>query len=214
VKRSLNQRLLIGVAVLAVLAGGTMAAVTAARGPAHRAPRGPLAVAASYLGVPATQLQGELRSGKSLAQIANATGGRSASGLIDALVASGRARLAAASATLPTRATALVDRAGGPAGARLPSAASYLGLKPAELRGQLRAGKSLAQIAAATSGKSVAGLIETLVTARKATLAARVSAGAITQVQADARLATLTKRVTAAVNRTRPPKPASRRPTG
>jgi hypothetical protein len=47
------------------------------------------------------------------------------------------------------------------------AAATYLGLTPAELKTQLQSGKTLAQIADATSGKSAAGLIDALVAAEQ-----------------------------------------------
>ena len=61
-----------------------------------RGPGGGLSAAATYLGVGETQLFTQLASGKTLAQIANATSGKSASGLIDAMVAAEKSRLAAA----------------------------------------------------------------------------------------------------------------------
>jgi hypothetical protein len=54
-------------------------------GPFHRGDD--LAAAATYLGTTADDLQSKLASGQTLAQIADATSGKSASGLIDALVA-------------------------------------------------------------------------------------------------------------------------------
>lgn len=45
-----------------------------------------LSAAASYLGIPEQSLFDQLRAGKTLAEIANATSGKSADGLIDALV--------------------------------------------------------------------------------------------------------------------------------
>jgi hypothetical protein len=80
-------------------------------------------VAASYLGLPAAQLENALRSGQTLAQVANATGGRTAAGLIDALVAAKQEKLAtraaagglsaaresALVASLPRRMRALVN---------------------------------------------------------------------------------------------------------
>ena len=63
-------------------------------GPAGRA-HDDLSVAATYLGLSDTELQTELRSGKSLAEIANAIDGKSASGLIDALVAAARKHITA-----------------------------------------------------------------------------------------------------------------------
>jgi hypothetical protein len=203
VNRSLKQKLLAGAAAALILAGATMAAVTAAQssGP-HRAKGGPLVSAAGYLGVSVAQLQSELKSGKSLAEIANATSGKSASGLIDALVSVDRTRLAAAAASLPKRVAAQVAAPGGPGGAITP--ARYLGLSPAQLHSELHSGRSMAQIADATPGKSAAGLVATIVTARKATLKAWVAAGVITQAQADTRAANMTKRVTAVVNRVLP----------
>jgi hypothetical protein len=207
-KRSRKQKLLMGIAVLAALVGGTMAAVTAARPTPHPHP-GPLASAAGYLGVSSPQLKSELQAGKSLAQVASATGGKSKAGLVDTLVASEKARLSAALGSVRERVERQVDRTGGPLRPRSGAVAGYLGLRPADVQRQRRAGRSLAQIADATGGKSAAGLIEAIVTARKATLAARVAAGKITPTQEQARLARLTKQVTAAVNRTKPPRARS-----
>ena len=201
INRRSTRKLLLTVAVAAVLAGVTMAAITVARPAAHPRPGGTLATAAGYLGMSTAELQRELQSGESLAQIANATGGRSTSGLIDALVAAGKARLAAAAAKLPERVAAEVNRVGGPN--RPTAVVGYLGVSPAQLRSELRSGKTLAQIADATSGKSAAGLVEAIVAARKARLAALVSTGNLTRAQEAARLRTLNKRVSAAVNRTR-----------
>jgi uncharacterized Zn-binding protein involved in type VI secretion len=68
---------------------------TRMRGPGHRlgGPVVALQKASEYLGIPAATLGDELRSGKTLAQIADATDGRSASGLVDALVADAKTRL-------------------------------------------------------------------------------------------------------------------------
>jgi hypothetical protein len=199
-KRGSKQKLFAGAAVVAILLGGTLAAVTTGKGAAHEG-RGPLVTAASYLGVPASQLRSEVQSGRSLAEIANATSGKSRAGLVSVLLAAAKGRLAAMQASLPKRVAALVNSVRVPG--RRAVAARYLGLSPAQLAGELRAGKSLAQIANATSGKSAGGLIEALVAARKSALAARVAAGSLTQAQANARLARLRSRLTAAVERTR-----------
>ena len=200
-KRSLRQKLFAGTAIAAVIVGGTLAAVTAGRGTAHENRGGPLVTAAGYLGVPEAQLRSELQSGRSLAQIANATSGRSSSGLVSVLLAAGREKLAKSQANLPRRVNALVNRVR--VQAQRPAAARYLGLRPAQLASELRSGKTLAQIASATSGKSVSGLIDAIVAARRPALAARVAAGSLTQAQADTRLARLRTRVTASVNRPR-----------
>jgi hypothetical protein len=84
------------------------------------------------------------------------------------------------------------------------AAAGYLGLTESALATQLQAGKTLAQVADATSGKSTAGLIDALVAAEKKEIAAAVTANRLTQAQADQILPTLQARFTALVNGTRP----------
>jgi hypothetical protein len=196
---------------------------------------GGLDAAATYLGLTADQLRTQLESGKTLAQIANATSGKSAAGLIAALVADAKKDIAAAvsagkltqaqadtitsdlqqritdlvNGTLPTRGPGF----GGPGFGfhvhvgGLDAAASYLGLTEAQLQAQLESGKTLAQIANATSGKSAAGLIAALVAAEKQQLAAAVAAGRLTQAQADAMAADIQQRITDLVNGTLPSPP-------
>jgi hypothetical protein len=95
---------------------------------------------------------------------------------------------------------------GGPGrgGDELAAASSYLGIAQADLLTQLQAGKTLAQVADATSGKSAAGLIDALVAAEKTELDAAVKANSITQAQEDQIVPTLKARFTALVNGTRP----------
>jgi hypothetical protein len=211
----MKRKLWMSVAVVAVVAGITAAAVMAAQPASH--PRshhhhkgqhhrngGLLAAAASYLGSSPAQLRSELSSGKSLAQIADATSGKSSQGLIQALEAADKQKLATAAASLQARITAKVDRPGGGiggGGAAVRAAGGYLGLSAAQLRTEVRSGKTLAEIAKATAGKSEAGLIEALLAVRKARLAKAVQAGAITQAQASARLPKLATRIAARVNR-------------
>jgi hypothetical protein len=182
-----------------------------------------LDAAATYLGLTEDQLRTQLESGKTLAQIANATSGKSASGLVAALVADAKKDIAAAvssgkltqaqadsiTADLQQRITDLVNgtlpkHGPGPGfGVHiggLDAAASYLGLTEDQLRTQLEAGKTLAQIANATSGKSAAGLIAALVAAEKQEIANAVSSGRLTQAQADTITADLQQRVTDLVN--------------
>ncbi|MGD0453129.1 MAG: hypothetical protein ABSB69_05990 [Solirubrobacteraceae bacterium] len=214
--RRLKKKLLLGVAIVAVLAGGTTAVVMAAQPAAHHRRSGTLATAAGYLGLSPAQLRRELKSGKSLADVANATSGKSSASLIEALEAAQKQKLAAAAAALPSRITAEVDRLRGRASGRIQTvhaATSYLGLSAIQLRAELRSGKTLAQIADATSGKSQAGLVEALVAARKATIAASVKAGTITQAQANALLRNLVSRVTARVERAAPKRRARKHPS-
>ena len=190
-----------------------------------------LAAAATYLGVTQADLLTSLQSGKTLAQVAAATNGKSVAGLIDALVAAEKTELAAAvtagrltqaqadqiATGLTAHVTAEVNGTrpahgpGGPGfgrgghGDELTAAATYLGVTESALTTQLQAGKTLAQVADATSGKSAAGLIDALVAAEKTELAAAVKAGTITQAQSDQIATTLKTRFTALVNGTRPP---------
>ncbi len=83
----------------------------------------------------------------------------------------------------------------------LDAAATYLGTTEAELRTQLAAGKTLADVAKA-KGKSVDGLVSALVADEKKELDAAVKAGRITQAQADAFLANAKQRFTDLVNGT------------
>ncbi len=211
-RRLLRSRtLLLAAAVVVALAAATAAVVMAAEPATHHGTRnhrarrsarmGVLTTAASYLGSTPAQLRSELRPGKSLAEIANATAGKSAAGLIHALEAVERAKLATASANLPSRVSAEVDRTHTPG--LLESSAGYLGVGTRELRAQLRAGKTLAQIAASTAGKSEAGLVAALVAARKTALAAAVKAGTVTQARENALLPKLESDVSARIHRAR-----------
>jgi hypothetical protein len=224
VGHSVRQKVVAAAAVAALLAGGAFAAVSATgegnghprRAHAvHRLHRHDLAAAAAYLGLSPQQLDAELGSSKSLAQVADARSGKSEQGVIDAIVAARRARLAKTSASLPKRVGVEVNRPvkaaarGGAAGAhgkhaalgllgrftstgRLGAiAARYLGIAPARLRAQLHSGKTLAQIASATPAKSSAGLLDALVVAKTKRLAGALPADAVTR----ARLARKTKRV-------------------
>jgi hypothetical protein len=191
-----------------------------------------LATAATYLGITPAQLLTQLQSGKTLAQVADATSGKSAAGLVDALVAAETAELDAALkagtltqaqhdqivAGLKARVTAMVNNTRpphgpgfghghGPGGDDFAVAASYLGLTTAELATQLQSGKMLAQVAEATSGKSTAGLVDALVAHETTELDSALKAGTITQAQHDQMVAGLKARFTDMVNGTRPSGP-------
>jgi hypothetical protein len=206
-RRSVKQKVVAAAAVAVLLGGAAFAAVSAtgqanshagkhARHGARRLRTHDLSAAASYLGTTTAALAGELSSGKSLAQIAAAHGdGKTASGLVEAIVAERKARLQRTAANLPSRVSAEVARPGGPsaglagAGGSGPaalamllapkhlgaSAASYLGVSLAQLRSDLEGGKTLAQLAAATPGKSSDGLIAALAAAKLQQLAARAA---------------------------------------
>src|SRR4051812_31415758 len=181
--------LLVGGTTIAAAAGGSKTtkaaakATAAAKGGGARHVLGdPLAAAATYLGMTQAELRTALGSGKTLADVASATSGKSTAGLIAALVADAKSKLAAAvtagtvtqaqadaiSADLQSHVTDMVNNGpragghghGGPGGpGHLDAAATYLGVTAAALRAQLESGKTLAEVAAATSGKTTAGLI-------------------------------------------------------
>jgi hypothetical protein len=179
-----------------------------------------LDAAATYLGTTTSDLLTQLQAGKTLAQIA----GSKTSGLIAALVAhekqeiadavkAGRLTQAQADQIAPMltqRFTDLVNGvrpAGGPGfghapggghGDDLDAAATYLGTTTSDLVTQLQAGKTLAQIA----GSKTSGLVAALVAHEKTELAAAVTAGRLTQAQADQIVPTLTQRFTDLVNGT------------
>jgi hypothetical protein len=187
-----GQIVLVLIGMLALAAGGT---ALAAKGNGHtkngvadtrvgqHRHGDDIEAAASYLGTTVESLLTQLRSGKTLAQVADATSGKSASGLVAALVAHEKQELADAvragslsqaqadtiAATLTERFNAFVNHSGFGRFGRarhhggLETAANYLGISESALLDQLRSGKTLAQIANATSGKSAAGLIDALV---------------------------------------------------
>jgi hypothetical protein len=81
-------------------------------------------------------------------------------------------------------------------------AAQYLGITETTLRSDQRAGKSLATIATATAGRSVAGLKAAIVVAETARLNTAVSSGRITTQQEQERLAGLSSRIDTLLQRT------------
>jgi hypothetical protein len=86
-------------------------------------------------------------------------------------------------------------------GADSKAVTDYLGITAAQLRTQLEAGKTLAQVATA-NGKTAAGLKDAMSAAAKAKLDAAVKAGTITQAQADARLSELASHLDDVINGT------------
>lgn len=176
----MNRRLLIRVATGAMVAALATAGAAIAAGHSHDGPKGGgppgLAAAATYLALSVDTLQADLQKGETLAQVANATSGKSASGLIDALVADAKSH-GATDPDLTARITAFVNgtaRPFGP-GPDLQAALTYLGISADTLRSDLESGKTLAQIADATSGKSAGGLVDALVAADRTRITALVN---------------------------------------
>jgi hypothetical protein len=229
-KSNIRQRALIGVAAIAILAAvliailgsGTHRAHTAAATAARPLTAGDIDVAASYIGVSPPQLRSDLRRGRTLAEIAAASGGRSTSGLLDALVAAKRSQLTADLAAgrlskqqvgirlrgLRRRAEVEIRRAHGVSvgSVRYVAVASrYLGLSPKQLHDEHRVGRSLAEIADGRAGKSAAGLIDALLADRRASLQRDVGAGTLSRGAATRVESGLRARVSRQVER-KPPK--------
>ena len=88
----------------------------------------------------------------------------------------------------------------GPGGLGLGAAVvQYLGVSPATLRSDLASGKTLAQVASSTPGKSVAGLKTALTAQVKARLDKAVAAGFITSAEEQQRLENLPAKLDAAL---------------
>ncbi|HET7137336.1 MAG TPA: hypothetical protein VFI04_03195 [Gaiellaceae bacterium] len=195
---------------------------------------GDLAAAATYLGISQSDLMTQLRTGKTLAQVAEATSGKTAGGLVNALVAVAQAQLAQAvtdgkltraqadriQQDLKQRTTDRVNHTGPGPGDRhhgpddaLAAAATYLGSSQTDLMTQLRSGKTIGEIADGTAGKSKSGLVSALVAQEKNELAQAVKDGRLTQAQADRVTAGLEDRITHLVDGDFPRRPDGPPPT-
>lgn len=212
-----RRKLLLAVAAAAATAGAVVAVVTATSGGGHArhahstaraAPAGDLALAARYLGITRAQLRRRLR-GETLAQVANATPGRSARGLEHALLAARSAEWsshgvpAAEQSARAKRLRERIDRAmlRPLAVSDLRIAARYLAISEAALRRELLAGRSLASIAGSKAGTSRAGLIAAIYAAHRKRLEAERAAHVIDAQVEHAALTGLQQRVTREVER-------------
>jgi hypothetical protein len=209
---------------------GIGAAVAVAKTPGKAKPRaakvqqrGLLPVAAAYLDLTPVALRAELRSGKSLAQVATAKS-KSVDGLESALLSALRSKVDAAKTAgkldavradrLLQRAPQLVERLvnatprargrhmRGARGGLLNAAGSYLGLTNAQLATELRSGKSLAEVATAKN-KSVDGLKQALLAALKQKVDAAVAAGRLDAARAQKVLERAPAHIERLVNRSR-----------
>lgn len=196
-------------AVMASLPGDVTLAVQ--NGP-HFSGRDLLTTAATYIGITEDALRTELGAGKSLADVAVAHG-KTRDGLIAALVAAATTDIT----TLVDNKNAFPPKPSGapgigrgmPGGVRidgneLAASAAYLGITEADLRAKLQSGQTLAQVAAATAGKSRDGLIQALVADATKNIDAAQAAGRITADQATGLKADLTQHITTEVDSTRP----------
>ena len=217
-------RLIAAGAALALVAGGGAAYAAGTSHAAKKAGRGTIVHAvAGYLGLTPAQLRADLVKGQSLAQIANAQH-KSVSGLeqtietalktrLDAAVAAGKLSstqeatiLEAVSSRLDKLVNATHPAVKARIGARLRRGlirvtANYLGVTPAQRRTELKAGKTLAQVAT-EHGRTVAGLEQAIETAAKTRLDKAVTAGKLSGAQEQKVLSRLQSRLDKLVNRT------------
>jgi len=182
---------------------------------------GVLKAAVQYIGLTRAEFAANVKAGQSLAQMATAKG-KTVEGLkqaissavkakLDAAVAAGRLSAARAQqllSGLQAHLDRLVNRVPklgmrakrGPRGGLLKTAIEYIGLNPAELKANLAAGQSLAQMATA-KGKSVEGLKQAISNAVKAKLDAGVAAGRLSAERAQQMLSRLQSHLDRLVNR-------------
>ncbi len=198
-KLTRKQTVFIGAASLLAAAGGGVAVAASGAGSPSQESKAVIDDAAKQLGIPSSKLSGALKQA-----LANQ---------VDAAVADGRltkeqgAELKQRLASGDYPLIGGLHRAGGHHFGffgGLDAAAGYIGLTEAQLRTQIESGKSLAQVAK-DHGKSADGLIAALVTNARQELAKAVSAGRITQAQANEMLTGLKQRITDLVNSTGDP---------
>jgi AraC-like DNA-binding protein len=189
-----KHKVVVGTAALFAAAGGGVAVAAAQSDSRSEDSKAIIDDAAEELGISPSKLSDALKK---------ALGNR-----VEAAVAAGRLTSEEANALKERIASdefpllgGLRHHGSGHAG-RLDAAADYLGLTETELRTDLESGKSLARVAR-DRGKSVDGLVNALVAAGKERIDAAVSAGRLTQAQADEMLDGLQSRMTELVNATR-----------
>jgi hypothetical protein len=165
-------------------------------------------VAASYLGLAPGTVRHRLRSGETLAEVAESTTGHSSRGLLRKLLAYRAAELSKQGLTpaevheREARMRAQLEsqlRRTRRVGAALAPASRYLGVTEAQLRAQLRSGRTLAQVAAA-HGRSRSELIAGILRLRRARLQAARRGGQITAAEERSAIVLLRRRIARAVD--------------
>ncbi|MDX6401232.1 MAG: hypothetical protein QOF27_1838 [Gaiellaceae bacterium] len=195
-KLTRKQTIFIGAATLLAAAGGGVAVAASGAGSPSQESKAVIDDAAKQLGIPSSKLSGALK--------------QALSNQVDAAVAAGRLTKeqgAELKQRLDSGDFPLIGGLHREGGHHfgffggLNAAAGYIGVTEAELRTQIEGGKSLAQVAK-DHGKSADGLINALVTDATQKLNKAVSAGRITQAQADEMLTGLKQRITDLVSST------------
>lgn len=182
-----------GVAAVVVAGGGAALAATRYATPQQES-KAVIDDAAKQLGIDSTKLSDALK--------------QAFENRVDAAVAAGRITKAGGDALKQRIESEDYPLLGGPGfdhhvrhgfGPHLAAAATYLGLSGTELQAQLAGGKTLADVAKAQA-KTVDGLVAALVADEKKELDAAVSAGRLTQAQAEELLANAKQRFTDIAN--------------
>lgn len=193
---------------------GTNPGTLADNGPKGGADR--VAVAATYIGISASDLATQLATGKSLADIAVANG-KTRDGLIAALVAAEQQAIGTFVDQPGTAFQGGPHAAGrdgklgfGVQGDPFAAAATFLGTTTADLRAKMQAGQTLAQIATA-AGKTRDALVQALVTDATTKIEAAKGAGTITAEAATQLESALADRMGKLVDSTQPTRPGPRR---
>ena len=196
----LSKRLAVGATALVLLGGGAVA-VAATRDSSQSGRQTYIDDVAKHLNVSPQALSAAVQAARSEE--------------IQAAVADGRITQAQANA-LEQRAQrsgghALFGYGLGPGGRGSAAVVlQYLGISPATLRSDRRSGKSLAEIASSTPGKSVEGLKAALLAAERVRLARAVADGSLTSAQEQQRLALIASRIDKRVQQTGAPQHAGR----
>lgn len=209
-------KLLLALAATAVVAGLLIALLSGGSHHAHKraqaeatTPPGELALAARYLGITRADLRRRLR-GATLAEVADATPGRSVAGLEQAILGAHRRQWqqqALSSSEQVGRAKKLRKRLREDLARRrrastdLAFAASYLGLPEAQVQARVLSGHSLAQVAESTPGKSRAGLIAAIVAKRTQQFERGLAARKLTAKEEKTAVAQLKRRIPRLVDR-------------
>ncbi len=218
--RILRRRVALSVALAAILAGGTAVALGATTTPKHtrgtrqtrshargEKRRSMIQAASSYLGLTPAQIAEALHQGKSLAQLAAATPGKSEAGLVAAMTEAVKAKIPTPPADLEARVKAIVNRTPGTElarharlggrrhGALRAAVLTYLGMTRHQLIKELKTGKTIAQVADSSPGKSAAGLTEALLATVKGKLDAKVAAHELTKSDESAHLTLFRARI-------------------
>jgi hypothetical protein len=204
-KLNRKTKIVVGAVALLAAAGSGVAVAASQDGSASSESKAVIDDAAKQLGIPSSKLSDALK--------------KALTDRVDAAVAAGRITKAEGDAIEQRIASDGFPLLGGlhhglgrhAVFGGLETAAGYVGVTEAQLRTELEAGKSLAQVAK-DHDKSVDGLSDALFAAAKQNLDDAVSAGRLTKAQETEMLSVLRDRITNMINKTGADRPHFSRP--